>query len=106
MVFSIHDVEGFDLLRWEDQQKIRKYVESFPDQTSKTNALNTELEYSIEVSQTSRRGLFQLLALFFEITKLHLYFNFYAIRLWLIDLVLYSAFIVYMLLVGSYMYQA
>ncbi len=25
--FSIEDVEGIELLRWEDQQKIRKYVE-------------------------------------------------------------------------------
>ncbi|KAG9441461.1 hypothetical protein H6P81_017315 [Aristolochia fimbriata] len=47
---SLDDVEGIDLLRWEDQQKIRKYVEG-----SSTNAAAApSVEYAIEVSQTSR----------------------------------------------------
>lgn len=46
----LDDVEGLDLLRWEDQQKIRKYVEAVT--SPKPNANN--VESSIEVSQTYR----------------------------------------------------
>lgn len=56
------DVEGLESLRWEDQQKIRKYVESGAgDNTSTSTSTassggNAKLEYGIEVSQTSRAG--------------------------------------------------
>lgn len=46
------DVEGIDLLRWEDQQKIRKYVEG----GSISTAPVSENECAIEISQTSRAG--------------------------------------------------
>ncbi|XP_038887409.1 poly [ADP-ribose] polymerase 1-like isoform X2 [Benincasa hispida] len=46
---SIDDVEGLDLLRWEDQQKIRQYVED-----SVAAVAVTPVECGIEVSQTSR----------------------------------------------------
>ncbi|XP_061354004.1 poly [ADP-ribose] polymerase 1 isoform X2 [Gastrolobium bilobum] len=48
---SIDDVENLELLRWEDQQKIRKYIES--GGPPKSNAIK-DTEYGIEVSQTSR----------------------------------------------------
>uniref|UniRef100_A0A822XL21 Poly [ADP-ribose] polymerase n=1 Tax=Nelumbo nucifera TaxID=4432 RepID=A0A822XL21_NELNU len=48
---SLDDVEGLDLLRWEDQQKIKKYVESGPSSNSTAVAVN---DCGIEVSQTSR----------------------------------------------------
>lgn len=48
----IDDVEGLESLRWEDQQKIRKYVEG-GGTTNNDNAV-TKMEFSIEVSQTSR----------------------------------------------------
>ncbi|XP_059433142.1 poly [ADP-ribose] polymerase 1 [Corylus avellana] len=48
---SIDDVEGIELLRWEDQQKIRKYVEG--SGPAATNTL-TNTECGIEVSHTSR----------------------------------------------------
>ncbi|PKA57046.1 Poly [ADP-ribose] polymerase 1 [Apostasia shenzhenica] len=47
---SSDEVEGLDLLRWEDQQKIRKYVEG--EISSAATASN--VESTIEVSQTSR----------------------------------------------------
>lgn len=47
---SVDDVEGIDLLRWEDQQKIRKYVEGG---SASTTAVSN-YECAIEVSQTSR----------------------------------------------------
>ncbi|XP_078440531.1 poly(ADP-ribose) polymerase 2 [Wolffia australiana] len=47
---STEDVEGFDSLRWEDQQKIRKYVEEGAQETSS----GTQKEYSIEISPSSR----------------------------------------------------
>lgn len=50
-VGSVDDVEGIDLMRWEDQQRIRKYVEGGSTKTS-LDALPTEC--AIEVSQTSR----------------------------------------------------
>ncbi|KAJ4968666.1 hypothetical protein NE237_015367 [Protea cynaroides] len=48
---NLDDVEGIDLLRWEDQQKIRKYVEG--GATSSTTGGASD-EYGVEVSQTSR----------------------------------------------------
>ncbi|GLT42329.1 hypothetical protein SLA2020_163320 [Shorea laevis] len=51
---SVDDVEGLESLRWEDQQKIRTYVESGgPGGPPNTNAA-TALQYAIESSQTSR----------------------------------------------------
>lgn len=51
---SIDDVEGIEQLRWEDQQKIRAYVEnSGAAQPSKPEAVKN-VECNIEVSQTSR----------------------------------------------------
>ncbi|XP_020247159.1 poly [ADP-ribose] polymerase 1 isoform X2 [Asparagus officinalis] len=51
---SFDDVEGIDLLRWEDQQKIRKYVEDGSMQTTSTGTAIADSECAIEVSQTSR----------------------------------------------------
>ncbi|KAJ7972680.1 Poly [ADP-ribose] polymerase [Quillaja saponaria] len=48
---SIDDVEGLEVLRWEDQQKIRKYIESTGPQEKQASI---DKECSIEVSQTSR----------------------------------------------------
>ncbi|KAK4418372.1 Poly [ADP-ribose] polymerase 1 [Sesamum alatum] len=48
---SLDDVEGLELLRWEDQQKIRKYVDGAVMSNSSASAV---VECSIEVSQTSR----------------------------------------------------
>ncbi|KAK4281250.1 hypothetical protein QN277_012771 [Acacia crassicarpa] len=48
---SIDDVEGIEGLRWEDQQKIREYVECASQQ--KSNSIK-DMEHGIEVSQTSR----------------------------------------------------
>ncbi|KAF2566441.1 hypothetical protein F2Q68_00024746 [Brassica cretica] len=58
---SADDVEGLESLRWEDQQKIRQYVESGAgNNTTSTSTAssggNAKLEYGIEVSQTSRAG--------------------------------------------------
>lgn len=47
----IDDVEGIEGLRWEDQQKIREYVECASQQ--KSNSIK-DMEHGIEVSQTSR----------------------------------------------------
>ena len=47
----IDDVEGIELPRWEDQQKIRNYVESGGPPKSKASK---DTDYGIEVSQTSR----------------------------------------------------
>lgn len=47
---SVDDVEGLDLLRWEDQQAIKKYMEGG---SMSTTAVNND-ECAIEVSQTSR----------------------------------------------------
>ncbi|XP_057509297.1 poly [ADP-ribose] polymerase 1 [Actinidia eriantha] len=48
---AFDDVEGIELLRWEDQQKIRKYVEVGGPQYTPSASV---MEYGIEVSQTSR----------------------------------------------------
>lgn len=47
----IDDVEGLDSLRWEDQQRIRQYVE---DIEAAAAVAVTPVENGIEVSQTSR----------------------------------------------------
>ncbi|OAY84085.1 Poly (ADP-ribose) polymerase 1 [Ananas comosus] len=47
---SLDDVEGYDLLRWDDQQQLRKYVEGGLSST----AAVANNECAIEVSQTSR----------------------------------------------------
>lgn len=52
--FSLDDVEGIESLRWEDQQKIRKYVEEGVGSGSSSKSNVTAAEYGIEVSQTSR----------------------------------------------------
>ena len=52
-IYSIDDVEGIEQLRWEDQQKIRKYVEGVAGQTQNTDEVKN-VESGIEVSQTSR----------------------------------------------------
>lgn len=66
MVFicSVDDVDGIDLLRWEDQQMIRKYVEcgrgggSSGGGSTVTNvgssSKSASVPLQIEVSQTSR----------------------------------------------------
>ncbi|GMH02358.1 hypothetical protein Nepgr_004197 [Nepenthes gracilis] len=48
---SIDDVEGIESIRWEDQQKIRKYIEAVgpPAPLNKT-----AMGYGVELSQTSR----------------------------------------------------
>ena len=51
LLFRTGVVEGLELIRWEDQQKIRKYVEGA--QQAETNAV-TRMECGVEVSQTSR----------------------------------------------------
>ncbi|XP_010038006.2 poly [ADP-ribose] polymerase 1 [Eucalyptus grandis] len=55
---AIDDVEGVELLRWEDQQKIRKYVESRGPATKNdgpsTKNSSSDSECSIEASPTSR----------------------------------------------------
>ncbi|KAK6141623.1 hypothetical protein DH2020_024626 [Rehmannia glutinosa] len=48
---SVDDVEGLELLRWEDQQKIRKYVDSA---VSSNSSASPVVECGVEVSQTSR----------------------------------------------------
>ncbi|KAL4362846.1 hypothetical protein GQ457_04G027370 [Hibiscus cannabinus] len=47
------DVEGIESLRWEDQQKIRNYVESGGPSNAKS-VTSQAMDYAIEVSQTSR----------------------------------------------------
>ncbi|KAL6564442.1 Poly [ADP-ribose] polymerase 1 [Orobanche minor] len=48
---SADDVEGLEVLRWEDQQKIRKYVDN---PVSSNSSAPTDVECGVEVSQTSR----------------------------------------------------
>ncbi|TYI55471.1 hypothetical protein E1A91_D11G144400v1 [Gossypium mustelinum] len=50
---STDDVEGIESLRWEDQQKIRNYVESGGPSNAKTITPQA-MEYAIEVSLASR----------------------------------------------------
>lgn len=51
VLFRVDDVEGLETLRWEDQQRIRKYVEGGAQTNSTSPAV---MEYGVEVSQTSR----------------------------------------------------
>ncbi|KAJ3678554.1 hypothetical protein LUZ60_002357 [Juncus effusus] len=60
---ALGDVEGIDLLRWDDQEKIRKYIESGTDSTtgteSKTGTKKDETsvsidECAIDISPSSR----------------------------------------------------
>lgn len=67
-LYRVDDVENLESLRWEDQQTIRKYIESGggggsgtpkSNAGSKSNAASKStagknIEYGIEVSQTSR----------------------------------------------------
>ncbi|XVF80933.1 hypothetical protein PTKIN_Ptkin15bG0115300 [Pterospermum kingtungense] len=50
---SIDDVEGIESLRWEDQQRIRNYVEAGGPSNTKA-VTTTAMESAIEVSKTSR----------------------------------------------------
>ncbi|OMP11226.1 hypothetical protein CCACVL1_00619 [Corchorus capsularis] len=50
---SVDDVEGIESLRWEDQQRIRNYVNN-AETANTTTATPPAMEYAIEVSQTSR----------------------------------------------------
>ncbi|XVF21621.1 hypothetical protein REPUB_Repub12eG0106200 [Reevesia pubescens] len=50
---SIDDVEGIESLRWEDQQRIRNYVEAAVLSNASADA-PTAMEYAVEVSKTSR----------------------------------------------------
>ncbi|XVF32425.1 hypothetical protein REPUB_Repub17cG0081600 [Reevesia pubescens] len=50
---SVDDVEGIESLRWEDQQRIRQYVEAAGPSNKKADT-PTAMEYTIEVSKTSR----------------------------------------------------
>lgn len=56
--YRIDDVEGIELLRWEDQQNLRKYVDSGgggdDGGLSSNKATCAPSECAIEVSQTSR----------------------------------------------------
>lgn len=52
---SLDDVEGIELLRWDDRQMIRKYVESGgPSKNTAKDVASAVAECGIEVSQTSR----------------------------------------------------
>ncbi|CAM8923131.1 unnamed protein product [Rhodiola kirilowii] len=56
---SVDDVDGIDILRWEDQQRIRKYVEdggsSHAGGGSSSTAKATATEFSVEVSQNAQK---------------------------------------------------
>lgn len=56
MFASFDDVEGIDLLRWEDQQKIRKYVEGGSANANADVSAISDSDCAIEISQTSRAG--------------------------------------------------
>ncbi|KAK7396422.1 hypothetical protein VNO78_17421 [Psophocarpus tetragonolobus] len=57
---SVEDVENLESLRWDDQQKIRKYIESGGSGSGSGTATKSaskavkDTEYGIEVSQSSR----------------------------------------------------
>ncbi|OWM75258.1 hypothetical protein CDL15_Pgr023779 [Punica granatum] len=56
---SIDDIDGIELLRWEDQQKLRKYIEDGcggggNGVSSSSKSTTAPSECAIEVSQTSR----------------------------------------------------
>lgn len=52
-LFRVDDVEGIELLRWEDQQKIRKHIEGQAGAPLNVSS-PAAVECGIEVSQTSR----------------------------------------------------
>lgn len=54
MVASLDDVEGIDLLRWEDQEKIQKYVDGGSVNTTAAASVTGDKDCAVEVSQTSR----------------------------------------------------
>lgn len=58
LAISITDVEGIESLRWEDQQRIRKYVEEGGGNDDSSGPPGVEaakdMEYGVELSQTSR----------------------------------------------------
>ncbi|KAM0853175.1 hypothetical protein ACQ4PT_051264 [Festuca glaucescens] len=49
---SVDDVEGIDALRWDDQEKIRNYVESSSSTATSTTAISDKC--TIEVAQSAR----------------------------------------------------
>ncbi|KMT10333.1 hypothetical protein BVRB_5g120830 [Beta vulgaris subsp. vulgaris] len=51
---SIDEIEGVESLRWEDQQKIRKYIDGNGVVSDAGAATRAPAAYGIEVSQTSR----------------------------------------------------
>lgn len=51
---SLDDVEGIDLLRWEDQEKIQKYVDGGSVNTTAAASVTGDKDCVVEVSQTSR----------------------------------------------------
>ncbi|KAJ4822115.1 Poly [ADP-ribose] polymerase 1 [Turnera subulata] len=53
---AVDDVEGIESLRWEDQQKIRKYVEGSAASPCENSAVSSAsaMDYGIEASQSSR----------------------------------------------------
>lgn len=51
---SLDDVYGIESLRWEDQQKIRNYVEGSGPQSTEKSPAPSVMQCGIEVSQTSR----------------------------------------------------
>lgn len=53
-LFSIDDIEGVESLRWEDQQKVRKYIDGNGLASNTVSAPPAPAAYGIEVSQTSR----------------------------------------------------
>ncbi|KAG8389232.1 hypothetical protein BUALT_Bualt02G0207400 [Buddleja alternifolia] len=50
---SVDDVEGLETLRWEDQQKIGKYIDSAVQSNSSEN-VSVVLQCGVEISPTSR----------------------------------------------------
>lgn len=53
-IASLDDVEGIDSLRWDDQKRIKSYVEGGASGGSTVATTIADKQCSIEVSQTSR----------------------------------------------------
>lgn len=52
---SLEDIEGLDSLRWEDQQKVRTYIENTaPSEAGKPAKEKADGEYAIEIAKSSR----------------------------------------------------
>ncbi|XP_047316046.1 poly [ADP-ribose] polymerase 1 [Impatiens glandulifera] len=52
---ALDDVEGIEVLRWEDQQNIRKYLEAGPaGGPGESNSTSAPPKYEVDVSKTSR----------------------------------------------------